>query len=462
MASTRGQTANNEEAANPPVTTNPHARVTPTPENPRGYPPFDMNLVPNYTNNQITYYYTNGAVPATELGRFHQLMKQRKTSLDLIGWDGTSNHASDEEINPTRQAVENAPSTQGDSDSDCPRPVPGAKGIKISASDIPQLKYDSTVAQYSNWLADLKTAFDGDPAKFPTSRHKVILASVTLDEQLKTVYNSAATANPILSRHWRKFERWIRDVVLHQGSDKLKLSTEFTTARQKLHEDPNKFYIRLFNLGIQSDRTVTTEDYRTRLLKPLRNLMDQQDREYRTVQDAVTHAARLWQTLDPEKLLQELKEDRERARQRRLGSKDTRNPRSDHSREDQSQRQRDRQSGPRPNRTSQEPRKDESRSRPRLTDEEQQYRLQNHLCFNCGYPGHIKPDCTYPFNPNRVTLKSNDKDKTKSQPTRTSRKRARVQPVRAESVSDQDHNAHTTEDSGSDSETERPVKRSKN
>ena len=147
--------------------------------------------------------------------------------------------------------------------------MPGAKGIKISPSDIPTLKYDSTVAQYNNWLTDLKTAFDGDPAKFPTSRQKIILASVTLDEQLKTIYNSATTATPILSRHWRKFERWLRDIVLHQESDKLKLSSEFTTARQKLSEDPNQFYIRLFNLGIQSDRIVTTEDYCTRLLKPL-------------------------------------------------------------------------------------------------------------------------------------------------------------------------------------------------
>src|SRR5436189_5174325 len=82
-------------------------------------------------------------------------------------------------------------------------------GIKISPLVIIQLKYDSTMTQYSNWLADLKTAFDGDPAKFPTSHQKVILASVILDKQLKTIYNSAVTATSILSRHWRKFEHWL-------------------------------------------------------------------------------------------------------------------------------------------------------------------------------------------------------------------------------------------------------------
>jgi len=109
----------------------------------------------------------------------------------------------------------------------------------------------------------------------------------------------------------------MRDTVLHQGSDKLKLSSDFTATRQSINEDPNQFYIQLFNLGIQSGRTVTIEDYRTRLLRPLRNLMDQHDREYTTVTDVVTHAGKLWQTLDRDKLRQELKEDREKARQQR-------------------------------------------------------------------------------------------------------------------------------------------------
>src|SRR4051794_1493544 len=86
------------EPANPIA--NPHARVTPTPDNPCGYPPFDMCLVPNYTNNQITHYYTTGAISATDLAHFHQLMKQQKVSLDLIEWDGASDNMSGDENNP--------------------------------------------------------------------------------------------------------------------------------------------------------------------------------------------------------------------------------------------------------------------------------------------------------------------------------------------------------------------------
>src|SRR6266480_4153122 len=144
--------------------TNPRARILLTPENPRGYPPFDLRLVPNYTNNQLTHYYATGAISVDDQPRFHQLMKQRKTSLDLLGWNGESDT---ETIGrSTRNDPETPPlNSNSGTDSDYPTPLPGYKGIKISPSDIPKLRYNSTVAQYGNWLADLKTAFDGDPAK---------------------------------------------------------------------------------------------------------------------------------------------------------------------------------------------------------------------------------------------------------------------------------------------------------
>src|SRR6266516_789936 len=138
-------------------TANPNARVDPTDDNPRGYPPFDMRLVPNYTNNQLTYYYATGAIPADDQTRFHQLLKKRKTSLDLLGWNGDSDTQTPVRSTPNDPATSTI-SNNSDSgiDSDCPAPLPGYKGIKISPSDIPKLRYNSTVAQYNNWLVDLK------------------------------------------------------------------------------------------------------------------------------------------------------------------------------------------------------------------------------------------------------------------------------------------------------------------
>ena len=48
-----------------------HSCVPPTPENLRGYPPFDMCFVLNYSNRQLTYYYTTRAIPAADQPRFH-------------------------------------------------------------------------------------------------------------------------------------------------------------------------------------------------------------------------------------------------------------------------------------------------------------------------------------------------------------------------------------------------------
>ena len=341
-------------------------------------------------------------------------------------------------------------------DSDYPTPITGQKGLRFNSSDITKLRYDSNVAQYNNWLIDLKAAFDGDPAKFPTGRHKVILASMTIDEQLKTTYNSAAQAQPAISSHWRKFRHWIKDMVLHGDSDRLKLSNEFTTARQRVNEDPNQFYLRLFNLGIQSGRAVNIEDYRTRLVRPLQNVINQQDRAYTTVQDAVAHAGRLWQTLDPERVRQEIKDERAR-RQRQSGSgqSDRQQPRPGG--QDQSRR-------PRTADDSKRPQQGRQGGRRRLSDEEHQHRLDKNLCYNCGYPNHSTRDCNYPFNPNRAPLRNQDNDPVETPPSRgQKRPYAKAQPTRAfEDDSDADRTGSATRAGASDYDSDSAAKRSKN
>lgn len=108
----------------------PLERTVPTPGNPRGYPPFDMQLIPSYANNQITHYFTSGAIPAAELPRFQQLMQQRKAALDTIGWGG----ASDDE-NASRNPPEESEILEN-SDSDYLFPPAGFRDIKVSAADI--------------------------------------------------------------------------------------------------------------------------------------------------------------------------------------------------------------------------------------------------------------------------------------------------------------------------------------
>src|SRR6266487_7212690 len=81
------------------------------------------------------------------------------------------------------------------SNSDCSASLSDYKSIKINISDISKLMYNSTITQYNNWLADIKTDFDEDSARFSISCQKIILISIILDEQLKTMLNSVMQNN---------------------------------------------------------------------------------------------------------------------------------------------------------------------------------------------------------------------------------------------------------------------------
>ena len=225
---------------------------------------FDMCSLLNYMNNQIIYYFISDAIFTAEQAHFQQLMKQHKISLELLKWDDT--HSSDEEdhIAPKKETL-----ILMNSNSDCFSLIQGHKDIKINTLNISKLTYNSTVAQYNNWLADVKTGFDKDSARFSISCQKIILTSIMLDKQLKTTFNSVAQDNSNLTHHWHKFECWLWDIVLHENSDKLKLSKNFIVTHQLLKEDLNQFYFRLFNLEIQSECTIFMKDYRIRLLKLL-------------------------------------------------------------------------------------------------------------------------------------------------------------------------------------------------
>lgn len=437
---TATQTQRGDEASTP---VNPKKRITQTPENPHGYPPFDMRSICGFTNNQVIYYLTSGAIPLADQPAFQKAMELRQKALRATNWDGASDGEHRNDGNDDADTVDTEPDS---SDSECPTPAPGRRGMKFSPSDITKLCYNSTVAQYENWVFDLKRAFRGDPAKFPTSSEKIILASMTIDDQLKTTYNSNARDSPVLTFHWRKFEKWIRDVVLHGDSDKKKLSEEFTAVRQRMNEDPHEFYLRLSNLGIQAGRVVTVEDYRTRLLRPFLNLMNQHERHYATTKDIVNHAAKLWNSLDRDKMRQEMREEKERK------DKNFRQNQSSQSRHPS-----DRRDKPHNSQTRQGDKGNVKTPKPKLPAEEQQHRKENNLCYNCGYPGHSSRDCSFKFNPDRV--KPRTPDKTKNYPPQAfpkKRPRTTAQPVRVED----DEERLSSDDSDPDKEA--PRKRQKN
>ena len=75
---TATQTQRGDEASTP---VNPKKRITQTPENPHGYPPFDMRSICGFTNNQVIYYLTSGAIPLADQPAFQKAMELRQKAL---------------------------------------------------------------------------------------------------------------------------------------------------------------------------------------------------------------------------------------------------------------------------------------------------------------------------------------------------------------------------------------------
>ena len=61
--------------------------VLPDVPNPRGYPPFDLRLLPTYTNNQLRYYHISGAILNVDEDELARQMNKRRTALKAVNWD---------------------------------------------------------------------------------------------------------------------------------------------------------------------------------------------------------------------------------------------------------------------------------------------------------------------------------------------------------------------------------------
>src|SRR5213083_1438326 len=56
--------------------------------NPRNYPPFDIRRVPTYTNRQLRYYYTYGALLSIDRAQLKAKMDERKADMEITSWNG--------------------------------------------------------------------------------------------------------------------------------------------------------------------------------------------------------------------------------------------------------------------------------------------------------------------------------------------------------------------------------------
>ena len=81
-------------------------RITPTPENPKGYPSYKLEEVPSYTNRQLRYYRQSGQIGTSQMSKFQDAVKRRAALLQSLEEDGESDPESPRSLLDPSQSIQ--------------------------------------------------------------------------------------------------------------------------------------------------------------------------------------------------------------------------------------------------------------------------------------------------------------------------------------------------------------------
>jgi hypothetical protein len=160
-------------------------RVPPTPDNPAGYPPFDINKVLGFTNRQVRHYVKTNAVPTAQAAAFLEAVENRQKINNTIRNSGDT---SDEEPNResgtvhgrqdnpslhsrsistpvTRASLELTFLDDDETDSNYPTYNPERKGVKHD-NKITKYTPNGGLTNYNLWENSLRSAFGSDSTRF--------------------------------------------------------------------------------------------------------------------------------------------------------------------------------------------------------------------------------------------------------------------------------------------------------
>src|SRR5438034_8398118 len=101
MANTNPQPADTTAATDGPIDGPTDAPVLPVVSNPRGYPPFDLRLLPTYTNNQLRYYHISGAMLDVDEEDLTRQLNKRRAALKAVNWDGDTRENTPDTTTPS-------------------------------------------------------------------------------------------------------------------------------------------------------------------------------------------------------------------------------------------------------------------------------------------------------------------------------------------------------------------------
>jgi hypothetical protein len=259
------------------------------------HPAFDITHVLRYTDEQLSYYMQEAAIPVDQLPAVATAIKSRREILDALRHGSDDRPSARPPVRSTETTTMQARVNDeaDEPDSDYPAYAKEWKGIKIDHT-ITKLKQDGGLANYNLWLGDLRNAFVADPNRFPTGATRIILAVFNTDGTIRSQHAAVANQDPLLRTHWRRFLRWVRENTLYGEADRSATLDKWTEVRQGLAESPAAFYSRLVTLAAELDQAVGRDQLLPRLQRGLRNTLVRTARTGQTVQELVYNAQEVW------------------------------------------------------------------------------------------------------------------------------------------------------------------------
>jgi len=91
---------------------------------------------------------------------------------------------------------------------------------------MPSFPLPTTMQVFDDWESKLDLLYEANLNAYTESRTRIATAVGTFVFELRTAYNRAKKAYPAITRHWRKFIKWVQQTALRGSSAYIKAATE--------------------------------------------------------------------------------------------------------------------------------------------------------------------------------------------------------------------------------------------
>lgn len=273
------------------------------------------------------------------------------------------------------------------------------KDLKIK--NISQLKYPCTFRQRSEWLKDVKRAFEAAPRQLKKENKQILFALDHLDKEGRAKWDrflddkEETGERSGYKNNWKKFEQWTETLLKDAANLEMQLSYEYNRAQQRENQSPIEFHNYLDSLEKQMDFKNDREranNFLAKLDPDFNNhLRLQIAHPPETREDMVQTAERMWQPWKRLKVKDSRKgrysEDHETpSKYRRYSNRqEARGGQAERGRKNWARGE------------SETPRKTEEkevgRSKRQLRIKEQGPEEEKRRCYSCGSTNHLIRDC---------------------------------------------------------------------